>query len=405
MSGRVLIVQYSANLDGSAMSGLLLADGLREAGWETHVAFGFDGPVIDRYRHALHQVRIVPHKSWLRTHRYPSFARILLQERQAAGAFEAVLADVEPDLVYVNTSVSLAGARAAHRRQVPCVWHLRELFSDVGGEMRVPFGIKRLVRARIRRYATRLVANSASVAANMMGPAAGGIAIVPNAVSDAFFDHEIDAASARRRLGLPEQGRIVGVPGTLRPMKGHPFFFEALKHLAAEAFTVAVTGGGEAAYAQQLQTMAQEPGLASKVRFLGYVEDMPSFYRACDVVCIPSVAEPFGRTVIEAFASATPVIATAVGGIRETIDDGVTGLLVPYGDVRGLAGGIRRLLADADLREQVRTRARRKAEAEYRASVYQARLCGIAAAASGREATAAGSRTATSYLAEEPASS
>jgi hypothetical protein len=57
---RALIVQHSAALDESAHSGLLLADGLREAGWATHVAFGFEGPMIERYAAAGHRTHVVP---------------------------------------------------------------------------------------------------------------------------------------------------------------------------------------------------------------------------------------------------------------------------------------------------------------------------------------------------------
>ena len=65
---------------------------------------------------------------------------------------------------------------------------------------------------------------------------------------------------------------------------------------------------------------------ADRIHFVGWVEDMPAFYRACDMVCIPSRAEPFGRTAIEAFAVGTPVVATAVGGLQEIVEDERTGL-------------------------------------------------------------------------------
>ena len=101
---------------------------------------------------------------------------------------------------------------------------------------------------------------------------------------------------------------------------------------------------------------------------------MPSFYRACDLACIPSRAEPFGRTVIEAFAAGVPVIATAVGGIAETVDDEETGLLVPYGNDQLLTDALERLTADDALRERIRTRARTVARKEYHERVYKQRI-------------------------------
>lgn len=379
MARRLLLVQYSSNLDGSAFSGLMLANGLREAGWDTHVTFAFEGPIIERYRADGHEVRVVPHKSWLRTRHHAYFVRNFLRERAAARRFDEVFAEVQPDLVYVNTCVSLAGVIAARRHRAPCLWHLRELFDDVGGEMRVPFGFKPFVRACIRTRATRLVVNSEAVARNMLGPSASPVDVVPNAVNASFFEHTGDQQTARRKLGLPEQGTLLGVPGTLRPMKGHPFFFNALRDLGDADLVVAVTGGGTSAYTQELKALTERLGVAAQVRFMGYVEDMRSFYRACDLVCIPSVAEPFGRTVIEAFAAGTPVVATAVGGIRETVVDGHTGMLVAYGDTKALANRLRQVVEDAALRETLRANALAKATEAYHESVYKARICRIAA--------------------------
>ena len=135
---RVLIVQYSSNRDGSAFSGLLVADGLRQAGWDTHVAFGFHGPMVAEYEQAGHHTHVIPHKNWLRRGWTPQFVKDVAQEWGRASDFEALISSLHPSVVYLNTVVSLAGAVAARRGGVPCVWHLREMFSDIGGEMHAP---------------------------------------------------------------------------------------------------------------------------------------------------------------------------------------------------------------------------------------------------------------------------
>ena len=284
-------------------------------------------------------------------------------------------------MVYVNSLVSLAAAAAARWLGIPCIWHVRELFDDVGGEMRVPaVGGRRLVRWSLRRLADRVVVISQSVAENVLGGVRSErVAVVPNAVPAEFFELARTRRECRGLLGLPEDVPIVGVPGTLRPVKGHPSFLEAAARLAAENSDCefAITGDGEPAYRSELVAQIENAGLGERVHFLGLVEEMPSFYRACDVVCVPSQSESFGRTVIEAFAVGTPVVATAVGGMRETIEDGGTGLLVEYGDVEALAGALGRLLGDERLRSALAWRARQKAESEYREEIHQARICGI----------------------------
>ena len=372
----VLIVQRSSALDGSAHSGLLLANGLREAGWATHVAFGFEGPIIERYAAAGHPTHVIPHKNWLRRGRSHQFVKDAYIEWQKANAFESLMEEVAPDAVYLNTVVSLAGAVAARRRGVPCVWHLREMFAEIGGEMHAPGWAIPVVRWVIRRHADRLVANSTATAHNLLGDSASDVTVIPNAVRSDFFDEDRPQAEARSVFGLTTDAPLIGVPGTLRPMKGHPFFFEAVAPLlrVKEELRVAVTGEGEADFTRQLKEQVRDLGIQDRVTFLGWIEDMPAFYRACDLACVPSRAEPFGRTAIEAFAVGTPVVASTVGGLQEILTDGETGVLVPYGDETALADSLRRLLASPDLRQKICANARREAEEKYHEHKYEERV-------------------------------
>jgi glycosyltransferase involved in cell wall biosynthesis len=162
-------------------------------------------------------------------------------------------------------------------------------------------------------------------------------------------------------------------------MKGHPFFLEAAARVA-QSFpdsVFAITGTGEPEYTAALHRQAQELGIGRRVRFLGTVTDMPRFYRACDVACVPSASEPFGRTVIEAFAVGTPVVATAVGGIQETIEDDVTGLLVSYGNVDLLADRVERVLGDTALRSRLSISAANRARERYSADRYAAAVARV----------------------------
>lgn len=370
------------------MSGLLTAAALRGAGCHVDVAFGYSGVMRSRYEELGCIAHVAPHGGWLRGGNALGSARRLLREWRAARPFVALMRQTKPDLVYINSLVSLAPALAARRLGIPCVWHVRELFVEVGGEMHAPaFGGKRLVRWALRRLANRVVCISQAVAENVLGrPERFPMMLVPNAVDDSYFEAPGGQAECRRRLGMPETGRIVGVPGTLRPVKGHPFFLEAAAEVARKSPDVvfAITGEGETKFRQELDKIVGRLGLADRVRFLGTLADMRLFYRACDAVCVPSRSESFGRTVIEAFASGTPVVATAVGGIRETVDDGQTGLLVPYGDVPALTGALLRLLSDPALRDSLAHAAREKAQAEYRAETYQRRIVEIVTAVAGR---------------------
>ena len=378
--GSVLLVQFSAQRDGSAFSGLLTAHGLREAGWAVTAAFASDGPMRAAYADAGFQTVLAPHKNWLRAGHPLRAARNAL--RQAGAGRRIAEALPKPDLVYLNTGASFAGAVAARRWGVPCVWHLRELLSDAGGELVVPPGARPLVRATFRRLASRLVVNSAAVAENVLGSELAREAeVVFNAVGPRFFEEARSRTEARAALGLPTEGLLLGVPGTLRPMKGHPFLFEAVAPLLARRpeLRVAVTGAGAPHYEAQLRADVAARGIGDRVTFTGSIADMPAFYRACDVSCVPSRSEPFGRTVVESFAVGTPVAATAVGGILETVRDGENGLLVPYGDAAALTAALDRLLAEPGLRSALASAARADAERRFAESAYKARVAAIVA--------------------------
>jgi len=371
---RVTMVQYSADRNGSALSGLTIADGLRQAGWNTHVTFAYPGPMEQVYRESGHETSVVPHNNWLRRSHPARFMKDVLAERRKAREFEKLYARTKPDLVYVNTAVSLASALAARRGAIPTIWHLRELFNDVGGEMRAPVPARRYISRTIRGLATSVVANSGIVASNMLGEGyARRAEVIFNCASDEFFDCCLERSAARARFGLPQEASIIGVPGTLRPVKGHSFFLQALRRLVLSSREVvaAITGDGEPAYVEELNKQVKAFCLQDRVRMLGVVQDMPAFYRACDLVCVPSRSESFGRVVIEAMATGVPVVATAVGAIPDIVEDNISGKLTKFADTYSLVGALHALVKDPASRKSLSQGARAQARRRFRTEVHQ----------------------------------
>ncbi|NNF04298.1 MAG: glycosyltransferase family 4 protein [Rhodothermales bacterium] len=375
----VAIIQYSSSRDGSAWSGLLLADGLRDAGFGTCVIFGHDGPMVAEYRTSGHYVHVCHHLSWLRHADLARFTRDLIVEWKNASGVALQLADCGADVVYINTSVSLAGLIAARRLDLPVIWHLRELFADVGGEMKVPYVLKSFVRRVFVQFASSVVAPSRIIAQDMLGRNADLAQIVPNAAGAEYFDCELSPAEARDRLGLPANRTIIGLPGMLRPMKGHSFFFRAIAPLLQERaeLTVAVTGSGKDRYESRLRAELAGLGIADNILFLGVIDDMPALYRSCDMTVVPSRNEPFGRTVIESMATGCPVVASRVGGIPEIIRHEETGLLFEFGDEEALRSCVKRLLDDPVSAATVVDQARARALTEYHESSYKRRIAGL----------------------------
>ncbi len=152
--------------------------------------------------------------------------------------------------------------------------------------------------------------------------------------------------------------------GRLKRYKGVDLLVRAVAKLAREGlhvdFLIAGAGDGR----PELERLVEKSGVADRVVFLGFVDERTKIdlMRTSWVHGLASSKEGWGITVLEAGACGTPSVASDAPGLREAVVDGETGVLVPHGNVDALAGAIRRLVADSDLRERLGEGARRYAE-------------------------------------------
>ena len=177
----------------------------------------------------------------------------------------------------------------------------------------------------------------------------GVLEIVPPAVDHAFFAPG-DRGGARRAVGLPADRPVVLFVGRLQPLKGPDVAVRTLAPMERDDAVLVLVGGASGADgAEELartRAAVAQLGLGDRVRF---VDPKPhhllsTYYRAADVVVVPSRSESFGLVALEAAACGIPVVAGAVGGLLNVVVDGVTGLLVADRDPAGFAAAIDRLL-------------------------------------------------------------
>ncbi|HEY3702187.1 MAG TPA: glycosyltransferase, partial [Acidimicrobiales bacterium] len=197
---------------------------------------------------------------------------------------------------------------------------------------------------------------SCSVEADQISELYGGepsrIEIVPPGVDHAFFSPG-HRPQARRALGLPEDGPVLLFVGRIQPLKGARVAVEALARLEARRGAVLVVVGGPSGPRGEgelagLHSLVDELGLGASVRFVPPQrhEMLSTYYRSADVCLVPSRSESFGLVALEAAACGTPVVASAVGGLRTLVDHGRTGFLVEGGDPSRFADYVADLLAD-----------------------------------------------------------
>jgi glycosyltransferase involved in cell wall biosynthesis len=162
----------------------------------------------------------------------------------------------------------------------------------------------------------------------------------------------------RRKLEIPSEALVVGIVGSVQPLKGHAEFVEAALRLAevlpgARFLVVGEPPPGEVyrLFLDQIRGRIVQSGYGIRFRFTGFRTDMPRIMKAIDILVVPSWTESFGRVAVEGMAAGCAVVGTAAGGLPEIITDGINGVLVPPKDVEALFAALGRLADQPALRQ------------------------------------------------------
>jgi L-malate glycosyltransferase len=193
---------------------------------------------------------------------------------------------------------------------------------------------------------------------------ANGVDLQRFALARAEFERTSqDGGHTSQKSGAGERVFRVGTVGELSEVKGQEEFVRAAA-LVAEKFgghVEFVIAGEDASrsgdYRARLESLIAELGLSECVSLLGRRDDVERVFASLDVFVSASRSEAFGMAMAEAAACGVPVVATATEGAREVVEEGLTGKLVPVGDVRALAASVLSLLEDKELRHSLGARA------------------------------------------------
>jgi len=196
------------------------------------------------------------------------------------------------------------------------------------------------------------------------------IEVIPNFVNcDEYAPIKDEAARAKARLRLAKPGEAILMHlSNFRPVKRVVDVVKIFAGVVREvpAQLVLVGDGPERSAAEWL---AHDLQINDKVHFMGKQERVDELLPLADLMVMPSELESFGLAALEAMACKVPSIATRVGGVTELIDDGVTGLLYPVGDVEDMAAGAVSLLKDRDRLEAMRDAGRKTAQSRFCSSL------------------------------------
>jgi glycogen synthase len=200
----------------------------------------------------------------------------------------------------------------------------------------------------------------------LFGMPADKIVLVPNGTDPDTFDFQFDATPMRSQYAAPHQ-KIVLYVGRMVMEKGVQVLLDAAPKILAQHPDTRFLFVGTGYYLDDLKSKAWAAGVADHVSFLGYVSDtdLLRMYKIADVVCIPSLYEPFGIVALEGMAAGVPVVTSDTGGLTDFVEHYVTGITTYTGDSNSLAWGILEVLRNPELAERMRNDAYDKVRSIY----------------------------------------
>jgi glycosyltransferase involved in cell wall biosynthesis len=268
-------------------------------------------------------------------------------DRLAVMALAGELADFEPEVIHNHMfRAEVVGTKAAlHLGEQGC--RRPGVISTVHSS-RVRCVEDRETLRQLTPVMDRLIVVSKAIEQKVAeeGRRGAPVSLIYNGVDLQRYNHQQPCCTLHEDYGIEPDAPIVGVVARLEPEKGHRTLLDAWPKVLASVPASRLLVVGEGSERDSLEAQAALLGIGDRVVFTGRRDDVPAVTAALDVAVLPSYREAQGLSVLEAMALSRPVVASAVGGIPEMIDDGISGLLVPPMDPDPLAAAIVRLLTD-----------------------------------------------------------
>jgi len=288
---------------------------------------------------------------------------------ELSAAFKKALGDNKYDVIHshywISGKVAMPVAKELH---IPLVHTMHTMarvknLNLAEGEIPEPM-IRVQGETQVVAAADALVANTDAEAASLVSlyeACPDNVSVVSPGVNLKVFTPGAGRAASRKGLGLDPDAHIITFVGRIQPHKGPEVLIRSIAelvshspHLRPKLITNIIGGasGANQSEVERLKELTTWLGIDDVVSFAPPVprEDLPQWYRAADLVCVPSYSESFGLVALEAQACGTPVVATAVGGLRTAVADGISGVLVDGHDSRAWSSVLARLIQEPQRR-------------------------------------------------------
>lgn len=373
---RIVYIHHGGGIGGAPLSLLYLLQKLDRSRYQPVVVTLKPGPVVDLYRaegietHIAKGISDFSHTTleWYGGRDWWRLPGKLLHIVPSIFRTRALIERLHPDLVHLNSSTLAPSAVGVGLAGVPIVWHIREPLAQ--GYL----GISRVwIRHVIDRRAAQVVAICQNDADQLIP--SDRIQVIYNFIKFEQFDRSLDGRVIRDELNIPGDTPVVTMLGGVSAPKGTLTLIQAMPDLVAALPDIRVIVAGPPprrlkepglkglaksllgvdAYQKACQRVLDNlpPEVRDRLIFTGIRRDIPSVLAGSDCLVFPSSVPHFARPIIEAAAMGKPSVASDLGGPRELIVPGETGLLVPPDNPKALADALTSLLADPERGKQM----------------------------------------------------
>ncbi len=332
MSAKIKVIHIITRLDkgGSAENTFLTLKGLDKSRYQVSLIAGpVDDPSQDRRSHLEESgVRYIQVPQLRRNiHLFYDFSALLKTFR--------LLRRERPDIVHTHTSkAGLLGRLAAKLAGIPSIIHTPHghvFFGYFGALKTRMFILFEKLASRITDKIVALTPREKSDYLSYKVTSEEKLVVIPSGIELHKCQHapREERFKLKKGLGIPETSAVVGTAGRLVPVKGPQFLLKAFKQVISEHPDTYLVFAGDGPLRKSLEKNAVVMGLAKKIIFAGWRDDMARVLSVFDVFCLPSLNEGMGRVLVEAMALGKPIVASDVGGIPDLIIPGKNGFLVP----------------------------------------------------------------------------
>ena len=372
---RILYLHAGAELYGADKVLRDLIKGLDKIEFEAHVILPSDGPLVEELRKVGAKVSILDYPILRR--KYFNFKGIIdyvTSYIKYAKKLVKYAQDNHIDIIHNNTTAVLEGIYIKRKLDIPVIWHVHEIIVK-------PKFISDFINMTMGKYADKVITVSNAVLSHVKKSSFisdDQIKVIYNGVDSDFYKEssQSDKQRIREKFEIPSNAKVVGMIGRVNAWKGQKDLLASTEPLLAkypDLYIILVGGvfAGEEWRMKELREQIKSSNYSERIILKDFQKDTVSVYNLLDIFVLPSTnPDPLPTVVLEAMATAKPVVGYAHGGVCEMVKEGYNGLLAEVRNPEDLSQKIDILLKDDSLKKEMSMHSRQRLVKQFSMKAY-----------------------------------